>query len=112
MALKLNREATVTTVTIASGGTTSDAFVVGGYSFGGVITPAALTSTALSFSVCGSHGGTYVPLTDTAGATISVTVAASKAVALPPELFGFAYAKVVGGSSEGADRVLTITLKG
>ena len=50
-------------------------------------------------------------LTDSAGTSISQTVAASKAFALPPELFAFKYAKLVCGSSEGAARDFIVTVK-
>jgi hypothetical protein len=100
------------TVTVASSGTTSDDFCVEAASFGGVYMPAALTSTSISFTVCDTKGGTYVALEDAAGAAIALTVEASRAYALPPELFGFRYAKLVCGSSEGAEREFVISLKG
>ena len=112
MSLKLNRSAQTPTVSVAASGTTSGAFTVDGYSFGGVQCPASLTSTAMTFTVSDTLAGTYVTLTDSAGNSISQTVAASKAFALPPELFAFKYAKLVCGSSEGAARDFTVTLKG
>ena len=112
MSLKLNRSAQSFTVSVAASGTTSGAFPVDGYSFGGVQLPASLTSTAMTFTVSDTLAGTYVTLTDSAGNSISQTVAASKAFALPPELFAFKYAKLVCGSSEGAARDFTVTLKG
>ena len=111
MSLKLNRSAQTLTAAVAASGTTSGAFPVDGYSFGGVECPASLTSTAMTFTVCNTKDGTYVALTDSTGATISQTVAASKAFALPPELFAFKYAKLVCGSSEGAARDFVVTLK-
>lgn len=112
MSLKLNRRGEPGTVSVAASGTTSGAFVVDGYSFGGVQCPAALTSTTMTYTVCDTYGGTYVPLTDSTGTSISQTVAASKAFALPPEIFAFNYAKLVCGSSEGAARDFVITRKG
>ena len=99
-------------MSVAASGTTSDEFVVDGCSFGGVECPASLTSTAMTFTVCDTIAGTYVALTDSAGTSISQTVAASKAFVLPPELFAFKYAKLVCGSSEGAARDFVLTLKG
>lgn len=66
----------------------------------------------MTYTVCDTKTGTYVTLVDSAGNAISQTVAASKAFALPPELFAFKYAKLVCGSSEGAARDFTVTLKG
>lgn len=83
-----------------------------GFSFGGVQCPASLSSTTMTFTVSDTYAGTYVALVDSAGNAISQTVAASKAWALPAELFAFNFAKLVGGSSEAADRTFTITRKG
>ena len=74
--------------------------------------PASLTSTAMTFTVCNTYDGTYVALEDATGAAISLTVEASKAYALPPELFAFIYAKLVCGSSEAAARSFGLSLKG
>ena len=112
MSLKLNRSAQSFTVSVAASGTTSGAFTVNGYSFGGVQCPASLTSTTMTFTVCDTLAGTYVTLTDSAGNSISQTVAASKAFALPSALFSFKYAKLVCGSSEGAARDFIVTVKG
>lgn len=111
MSLKLNRSAQTLTAAVAASGTTSGAFPVDGYSFGGVQCPGTLTSTALTYTVSDTLAGTYVALTDSTGATISQTVAASKAFALPPELFAFKYAKLVCGSSEGTARDFIVTVK-
>ena len=96
---------------MAASGTTSGAFIVDGYSFGGVQCPASLTSTAMTFTVCDTKAGTYVELTDASGSAISQTVAANKGFALPAELFAFKYAKLVCGSSEGAARDFVVSLK-
>ena len=74
--------------------------------------PASLTSTSLSFTVCDTIDGTYVGLEDATGAAITLTVEAAKAYALPPELFGFRYAKLVCGSSEASARSFVVSLKG
>ena len=97
---------------MAASGTTSGAFTVNGYSFGGVQCPASLTSTAMTFTVCDTLAGTYVALVDSSGNAISQTVAASKAFALPSALFSFKYAKLVCGSAEGAARDFVVTVKG
>ena len=112
MSLKLNRSAQTLTAAVAASGTTSGAFPVDGYSFGGVQCPASLTSTAMTFTVCDTLAGTYVALVDSSGNAISQTVAASKAFALPSALFSFKYAKLVCGSAEGAARDFVVTVKG
>ena len=112
MSLKLNLAAQTLTAAVAASGTTSGAFPVDGYSFGGVQCPASLTSTAMTFTVCDTLAGTYVALVDSSGNAISQTVAASKAFALPSALFSFKYAKLVCGSAEGAARDFVVTVKG
>jgi hypothetical protein len=111
LALKLNRVNAFQTATIAASGTASDSVVLNGFSFGGFILPSAFTSTAMTFTVCDSEGGTYVALEDADGASISLTVEAAKAYALPAELFAFPFCKLVGGSSEAAARTISVCLK-
>jgi hypothetical protein len=112
LALKLNRASNSNTVTIAASGTTSTVFTLDGYAVGGIILPSQFTGTTMTFLVCDTYGGTYVALEDAGGATISYTVEAAKAYALPPELFAFPYAKLVSGSSEGAERTIVVTVRG
>ena len=68
--------ASKTTVTIASSGTTSQAIDVGEWLIAGIVTPAALTGVAFTFTGALTEGGTYRPLVDSSGAAISVTVSA------------------------------------
>lgn len=113
--MSLNRSgATVNAVrtTVASSGTTTPAFDISDVSFGGWQTPAALTSTSATYVTAMTEGGTYTTLKDSTGATITQTVAASGSYPLPPELFGFAWMKIVLGSAEAADRALSVYLKG
>jgi hypothetical protein len=102
------------TVTIANGETvstaTSSLFLAGGIA-GAIITPAALTGTALSFQVS-YDGVTFTPLYATGGTTISYTVAASRVIPLDPAVFGaFPYIKLVSGSAEGAARTFTVIVR-
>ena len=101
-------------VTIASGDTvstpTTSLFIAGGIA-GAIITPSALTGTALSFQVS-YDGTTYTALYATGGTAVSYTVAASRVIPLDPAVFGsFPYLKLVSGSAEGADRVFTIIVR-
>jgi hypothetical protein len=78
---------------------------------GAIITPAALTGTALSFQVS-YDGTTYTALYATGGTAISYTVAASRVIPLDPAIFGaFPYLKIVSGSAEAAARTFTIIIR-
>lgn len=102
---------TAITVTIASGGTASGAARLDRAVPVGLITPAALTGTALTFQAS-ADGTTYVPVYTTAGAAVSATVAASRYVPLDPATFrGALYLKVVSGSAEAADRAITLIVQ-
>lgn len=102
-------------VTIASGATVSNEIELRTYMLGGIITPAALTSTALTFQVSATKGGTYVPLYDSGGNQVSITVTTSRGYAITDSeadaLAPWGFVKIVGGSAEGADRVLKLALK-
>ncbi len=105
---------TQVTATIANGQTTSSLISLKGYSLVGIQTPAALTGTAITFSVCDSTGATCVPLkVTTSGTALSQTVTTSSYYAIDPAAtYGVAYLKLVSGSSEGGARTLTVSLKG
>lgn len=100
-------------VTIASGQTVSTSaslFLNGGIA-GAILTPAALTGTALTFQVSYDNV-TFTPLYATGGTAVSYTVGTSRAIPLDPAVFGsFPYLKLVSGSAEGADRTLTILVR-
>jgi hypothetical protein len=101
----------VTTVTIAASGTVSGAtFDLSDFSIVGVVTPSALTGTALTFQVS-VDGSTFVLLQQASGAYSLASVAASRAIAVDPDMFrAWRYAKVVSGSAEAAERVITLVL--
>src|SRR5689334_1690823 len=104
----INRGATVT---ILSGQTVSNAVDIQDQQIVGLITPAALTSIAITFQ--GSHDGvTYNPVTKTDGSNYSLVVAASKYVTINPnDLAGLRFVKVVAGTAEGADRSIILMLR-
>jgi hypothetical protein len=103
------------TVTISSGGTTSDAIGIGDYVLGAILTPAALTSTSLTFLAAEAQGGTYRAVYDSDGNQLTATLAASRAIALTgveADAFApFQWVKLVMGSAEAAERTLTLALK-
>lgn len=96
------------TATILSGATSSDAVQLNGYGMVGIILPATLTSTAMTFT--GSQdGSTYTALYNTSGTQLSITVAASRIVLfVPGDFVGINYLKLVAGSAEGADRTISV----
>ena len=95
-------------VVIANGQTVSEAAPFYGLRLVGLITPAALTGTSVTFQ--GSVDGvTYVPIYDSAGVAITATVSTSRWTVLDPADFaGMAYIKVVSGSAEGAARTIVL----
>ena len=103
----------VSSAAIASGQTASAVVQLKGYSLVGVQLPAAFTGTTLTFQVS-SDGVTFVALkSTTSGTALSYTVAQGTYAAIDPVAFyGVNYLKIVSGSSEGANRVLAISLKG
>lgn len=97
----------VRTATIANGEQLSDVVDVGKGTLAGLFIPSALTGTAITFFVCDTEGGTYLELQAGAGSAFSVTVAASKYIALDPTKFvGLRYIKLRSGTAEGAARAI------
>lgn len=96
-------------VTIASSGTTSGEFNAGKYVICGFKFP-AMTGTSVTFTHCEESGGTFVPVADTSDTNLSITVSATAKtrVVNPQNFAGLEYIKLVSGSSEGADRVITV----
>ncbi len=104
------------TITIANNGTTTAAVDTGLLSthsktqLVGISFPAAMTSTAMTFTAASTEAGTYTTLTEVGGASnYSITVAASKRVPFDHRVFVTApFIKCVAGSAEGAERTLTL----
>lgn len=101
-------------VTIFTGGTKSSVVDLLGYSLVGIIIPAAFTGTALSFETSDAADGTFVPVkSTTSGSALSYTVAQGTYAAIDPKDFaGVRFIKFVSGSTEIADRVIKISMKG
>lgn len=98
---------------IANGAQSSAAINCSGMTLVGFMMPAAFTGTALTFEVCDTLDGTYLPLYDSANALVSMTVAASRAYVTNPLLFqGVQFLKIKSGSAEGAARTIVCQLKG
>lgn len=107
-------ETTIKTATIANGAQTSDEVTLtDGQTLVGIITPAALTSTAMTFTASDVAGGTFVAVRDVGGASAySVTVAAGYYVPVDPRVFaGVRALKCVAGSAEGAARSIKLMVR-
>ncbi len=101
----------VTSVAIANGQTVSDAVDLGGLRPIALVTPAALTGTSFTFQ-SSVDGTTFVPVYDSSGSQVSVTVSTSRFVVLSPTSFaGVRHLKVVSGSAEGAARTIQIVAR-
>lgn len=99
------------TVTVTSGSTTSTPIWCQGMVPVGLITPAALTSTALTFQTS-ADGTTYNTLRATDGTARSYTVTtSSQYAAAPADWAGAEYIKVVCGSTEAGNRTITFILR-
>lgn len=92
--------------TIANGQTVSNAIdvrekILVGLQF------ATMTGTALTFQAS-SDGVTYVAVKDSAGASISYTIASNTYTVIQPAILaGVRYIKIVSGSAEAATRTIT-----
>jgi hypothetical protein len=98
------------TATISSGQTISAGVNLFGTRLVGLVVPAGLTSTALTFLVS-DDGITYYPLMQNVdGDVLTITVdATAKAYPLNPWIFAaWSFIKLVGGSIEAADRTFKL----
>ena len=109
----------LTDVTIANGQTASEAIQMGHggsltnentKTLQGVIIPTEFDGTSISFQVSRDNV-TYYNLYDQTNALVSLTVAADRAYALPADKFnGWAYLKIVAGTTQTGDTTLTASL--
>lgn len=100
------------TATIANGQTISDAISSLGKTLVGLITPAAFTGTIITFQIS-MDGTTYKTFYNSAGAIATVTVGVDRHIGLVPADFaGARFFKLVSGSSEAAEREITVILRG
>ena len=97
-------------IDVSESATVSSAIQLDGVVPIGIITPAAMTGTAIKFQF--SHDDlTFTALYDTSGSEVSITSAASRWIALDKEDFLSAKSiKLVSGSSEAADRSIIVVL--
>jgi hypothetical protein len=90
-------------LTVASGATVSTHFVGSGFSAFGLITPAGMEGTVVTFEVGYYNSGTitWTPLNNLATAAF-LTVAASKAYKLPDDLRPFSEWRLLTAAQTGA----------
>ena len=99
------------TATIAASATTSGACDCGNMNIVGIITPAALTGTALTLKAS-VDGTNFFDVYDSGGTQVSVTVSTSRYISLvPSDLASMDYVKVVSGSAEAAEREIILIVR-
>jgi len=94
--------------------TISNAVDLRGYGLIGLVLP-DLTNCNLSFQVSNIEAGTYVPLCNAGGITISLVVGAGDRVLATDDLGALAayrWVKVVASETQGAERILHFIVKG
>jgi hypothetical protein len=100
-------------ITVPNGGTNTSIVDARGHILVAVSTPAVLTSTTATVQVSLDEGATWLAATDSDGSPITLTLAASRYVAVPvaslPAVNG--YLRLVLGSAEAAARTLHLHLR-
>jgi len=93
---------------------TSGVINCGGLVLCGVLLPTTFTGTTLTFLMCSTATGTFVPVySTTSGTKLSYTVAQGQYCAIDPKDFqGINFLQIVSGSTESATRALVCSLKG
>lgn len=110
--MAINTGTTFTRATVPTGTKVTPKVDLQGGFLGGVITPASLTSTTLTFTVGATEDDTFVPLTDTSGAAISYTVASSKAIGFPKDVFAsWRFVVLNFGTDEVGDKIITLMIR-
>jgi len=93
-------------ISITASATTSPVIRVGEFA-GGIAHVISGSVTSLQYWVCHTADGTYIRLYDSTNTAIARTVATSRAYALPDEVFGAEYLRIVGD----ATGVIRLSLK-
>jgi hypothetical protein len=110
------------TATIANGAALSGAVDVGDRLIAGLIMPAAWTAAAITFAVCDTKEGTFVPLYDDGGNEVTIAsanVAVSRAIALDilsGSIAQWRFLKIRSGTNgtpvnQGGDRTIVFCTK-
>ncbi|QEX18501.1 hypothetical protein FRZ44_38080 [Hypericibacter terrae] len=106
------------TATVANGESLSDVVDLGGMSLTGIVMPADWDAADLTFQASPTGvGASFADLYDAAGTEITVSAAASIAIAIEPAAWaGLRYLKIRSGTSgspvnQGADRALVLLVR-
>jgi hypothetical protein len=117
----IQRDNMFANLSVANGGSMSNAMDFQQYAGGNIITPLTLNAnTVLGFMIAEQEAGPYYPLYDEYGQLvyIPVSVAASRAYVLPTALFGACFVKVWTCTTAGVsvaqtgDKGFTVMMKG
>ena len=117
--MRIERQFTQQTVTIASGAHHSDEFYFAPYTFLSVEMPSAWDSADIGFEVSRTSGGTFVPLYDEHGNVVRIDGPSTDQMhSAPAEVAGQMYVRLWsedgsgGDTNQTADRELGLVMKG
>jgi hypothetical protein len=106
------RRETALTLTVASGSNLSGVVDTTGYGNVGIIVPATFDGASITFRVCDTSGGTFVPLYDITGQPVTVPLAPSRASDLPGELMVWRFWRIETTTLQATtDTVFTLVLR-
>jgi hypothetical protein len=100
-------------IDISEDANNSSAAQCGGLLLSGIVFPAAMTGTAVTFDFS-FDGSTWYDVKETDGSDVSYTVSAGDVVRVDPSGWAFAspgYLRISSGSSEAADRTINLIFK-
>jgi hypothetical protein len=83
----INTTNSETQVTVATGATSSSVLECGGAAPVGIFLPASFISCNITFNVCKTPNGTFLPMTNFDGSTFTVAAIASTFIPLLPAMF-------------------------
>ena len=98
---------------ISDNATNSSAAQCDGLLLSGIVFPAAMTGTAVTFEFS-FNGTTWYDVVETDGTEVSYTVSAGNVVRVDPSGWAFAspgFLRISSGSSEAADRTINLIFK-
>ena len=84
---------------LTTSATTTPEIDIEGFALGEVYVPAASPINTLTFHLAMQEGGTYLPAYDSAGAAVTLTVAAGRAYPLPATIFGGMWMRIVANAA-------------
>jgi len=100
-------------IDVSASATNSSAAQCDGLLLSGIVFPAAMTGSAVTFDFS-FNGTTWYDVVETDGTEVSYTVSAGNVVRVDPSGWAFAspgFLRVTSGSSESADRTINLIFK-